>query len=69
LASSTCASTCSSCALVVSGPAPALRAVHDHAERIRQETLAESLADEGELPYRDSFRIDDSDITIMLAKS
>jgi isoleucyl-tRNA synthetase len=55
--------------LVVNGPEEALGAVRDHADRIRQETLAESLVEEGELPHRDSFRIEDSDITIMLAKN
>ena len=55
--------------LVVVGPEAALGAVRDHADRIQQETLAESLAEAGELPHRDTFKIDDWDITIMLAKS
>jgi isoleucyl-tRNA synthetase len=58
--------------LVVSGAEPARQAVRDHADRIQQETLAVSLETgdaEGELAHRDSFRIDDSEITIMLAKS
>ncbi len=55
-------------ALVVAGPDAVLSAVGDHADRIKQETLAESLAEEGELPFSDAFRIHDSDITIMLAK-
>ena len=54
--------------LVVDGPEPVQAAVRAHADHIAQETLAESLAAEGELPHRDSFRIGDSDITIMLAR-
>jgi isoleucyl-tRNA synthetase len=54
--------------LVVDGPEPVQAAVRAHADRLAQETLAESLADQGELPHRDSFRIGDSDITIMLAR-
>ena len=54
--------------LGVEGPAPVLAAVQAHADRICQETLAESLAADGELPHRDVFRIDDSEITITLAR-
>jgi isoleucyl-tRNA synthetase len=59
-------------ALIVAGAEPAQQAGRDHAERIRQETLAVTLetdAASGELAHRDSFRIDDSEITIMLARS
>ncbi len=52
----------------VTGPEAVLDAVRTHADRIRLETLAESLAADGELPHRDEFRIEDSDITIMLAR-
>jgi isoleucyl-tRNA synthetase len=54
--------------LVIAGPAAVQDAVSAHADRIRQETLAESLADTGELPHRDSFRIGDAEVTIMLAR-
>ncbi len=54
--------------LVIAGPAAVQEAVSAHAHRIRQETLAESLADTGELPHRDSFRIGDAEVTIMLAR-
>ncbi|MBD3220159.1 isoleucine--tRNA ligase [bacterium] len=55
-------------ALMVAGPADVRDAVTEHAAKIQQETLAESLADDGELPHRDSFRIGDAEVTIGLAK-
>ncbi len=54
--------------LVIAGPADVQAAVAAHTDRIRQETLAESLAATGELPHRDSFRIADAEVTIMLAR-
>ncbi len=54
--------------LVIDGPTPVLDAVRMHEPRIRQETLAESLAADGELPHRDAFQIDDLDVTIALAR-
>jgi len=54
--------------LVIAGDGPVQEAIAGHADWIRQETLAESLAADGELPHCDSFRIDDSEITIRLAK-
>jgi len=54
--------------LVIAGPPAVTGAVQTHADRIRQETLAESLAESGELPHRDSFRIDDAEVTIQLAR-
>lgn len=54
--------------LNVTGPRAVQQAVRAHAGRICQETLTESLAAEGELPHRDTFRIDDEEVTIMLAR-
>ncbi|MEZ4386511.1 MAG: isoleucine--tRNA ligase [Candidatus Krumholzibacteriia bacterium] len=55
-------------ALVVTGSAAVQAALGDHAERIREETLAESLADHGELPHSDTFRVGDAEVTIKLAR-
>jgi isoleucyl-tRNA synthetase len=54
--------------LGIAGPPPVSAAVQRHADWICQETLAESLAADGELPHRDVFRIDDSEVTITLAR-
>lgn len=54
--------------LVIEGPDLIQSAVRVYNDRIKQDTLAESLAANGELPHRDSFRIDDAELTIMLAK-
>jgi isoleucyl-tRNA synthetase len=54
--------------LGIAGPAVVLAAVQQHAGRICQETLAESLSADGELPHRDSFRLDDAEVTITLAR-
>jgi len=55
-------------ALVVTAPAAAQRALADHARRICQETLAASLADHGELPHSETFKIGDVEVTIQLAR-
>jgi isoleucyl-tRNA synthetase len=54
--------------LVVAGPDAVQATVAVHADRICQETLAESLAAAGDLPHGDTFRIEDSEITVKLAK-
>lgn len=54
--------------LQIDGAGAVLAAVRAHADHICQETLAESLTADGELPHRDTFRIEDSEITITLAK-
>ncbi|PID79898.1 isoleucine--tRNA ligase, partial [bacterium DOLZORAL124_64_63] len=55
--------------LAISGNETVLAAVQRHAERIRTETLALSIAADGELPYKDSFRIDENEVGIALDKS
>jgi isoleucyl-tRNA synthetase len=55
-------------ALVVAGPAAVQAAVQAHADRIQQETLATSLAAEGELPHSETFRIDGDEVTVELAR-
>ena len=54
--------------LQIDGAGAVLAAVRAHADHICQETLAESLTADGELPHRDTFRIEDSEVTITLAK-
>jgi isoleucyl-tRNA synthetase len=54
--------------LVVSG-APAVQdAVATHADWIRRETLATSIASSGELPHHDTFKAEAVEVTIALAK-
>jgi isoleucyl-tRNA synthetase len=55
-------------AMVVTAPEAEQRALAEHARRICQETLAESLADHGELPHSDTFKIGDAEVTIKLAR-
>ena len=55
--------------LVISGNEAVLAAVKLHAERIQAETLALTIAADGELPYKDSFSIDENEVGIALNKS
>jgi len=54
--------------VTVAGPEPIQAAMQAHTERICTETLAESLAADGDQPFSDTFRIEDSEVTITLAK-
>ncbi len=54
--------------LRVDGPEAVSAAVAQFAQRIAAETLAETIAASGELPYKDSFEIDDHQISIALAR-
>jgi len=55
--------------LVVSGPDHVRQVVGTHADHIRRETLAESLETAGDLPYQDTFEVDDQEITIALGRA
>ena len=54
--------------LDISGPQEVLAAVSRFADRITSETLAAGIASDGDLPYKDSFKIDDSEIGIALQR-
>jgi isoleucyl-tRNA synthetase len=55
--------------LAISGPETVLVAVSRFAERITTETLALDVASDGELAYKDTFKIDDIEIGIALDKA
>jgi isoleucyl-tRNA synthetase len=55
--------------LAISGPETVLAAVSRFAERITTETLALDVASDGELAYKDTFKIDDIEIGIALDKA
>jgi isoleucyl-tRNA synthetase len=55
--------------LRIEGPPAVLAAVSRYGERIQNETLAETVAGIGELPYKDSFEIDDQEISIALDRA
>lgn len=52
--------------LLIEGPEAIMTAVSHYAERIAGETLAVTVAAEGDLAYKDSFEIEDQDISIAL---
>jgi isoleucyl-tRNA synthetase len=54
--------------LIVSGAEAVQEAVAVHADWIRRETLAASLASSGELPHHDTFQVEEVEISIALAK-
>ncbi len=54
--------------LAISGPEAVLVAVSRFSERITTETLALDVASNGELAYKDTFKIDDNEIGIALDK-
>jgi isoleucyl-tRNA synthetase len=54
--------------LNISGPGPVLQVASDFAERIMTDTLADGVDSPEDLPYKDTFSIDDNEITIALGK-
>ena len=54
--------------LVVAGAPAVLEVVQKHSERIMADTLAVAVASAGEMPYKESFSIDELEITIALGK-
>jgi isoleucyl-tRNA synthetase len=55
--------------LVVEGAPSVQDAVVAHADWIRRETLAVSLASSGELPHHDAFKVEEIEVAIALAKA
>ena len=55
-------------ALVITGPGQVQDAVLAHGERIRGETLAVSVAADGDLPYKDTFKMEGHEVGIALER-
>jgi len=54
--------------LVVAGAPAVQEAVAAHAGWLRRETLAAEIASSGEMPHHDTFKVEDVEVTIALAK-
>ncbi len=54
--------------LVVSGAPAVQAAVTAHTDWLQRETLATSIASSGELPHHDTFKVEEVEVTIALAK-
>ncbi len=54
--------------LGIEGPQSVLQVVGNYSDRIMADTLAVGVASTGEMPYKESFSIDDVEITIALGK-